>query len=301
MTSPRRRIGLAGVLCVILLGGWSWGETAVRTGNITGSVLDGTPDCTPEKCALLANSKTQEEAVQILREIVGPRLAGGVLVTAANGHRKWETVSDAKGGFIFRDLPMGSYTVSARTPTPPNGQVEKPKVSASKGVECGHGVRLVLYEELITVSGRITDSLGQPVAHAKVTGRLVPIAEVGVPETRLAVSDGAGFYTLGGFEPVNVYRVAGYLNGGSLDAIGALHTQVEIKVEAPGFRQDKANTPKVPLISETQLVPGRCLWRAFAEAAARTSDRDNWKMKNPPLPASRGSAITGIDVMLEPE
>jgi hypothetical protein len=152
------------------------------------------------------------------------------------------------------------------------------------------------------VSGRITDSLGQPVAHAKVTGTAVPMLEVGLPETRTTVSDGEGFYTLHGFEPVNVYRVAGYLNGGSLDAIGALHTQVEIKVEAPGLRQDKAKVPKVPLISETQLVPGRCLWQAFAEAAARTSDSEGWKeMKKPPLPASRGSAITGIDIVLEPE
>jgi hypothetical protein len=302
MISPGRRSSVVGVLYVVLVGGVSRGETAPPAGILAGTVVDRTPDCTPEKCALLANSKTDEDTRRILREMLGPRPAGGVIVTAASSQRKWEVVSDARGNFVFTDLPLGPYTVSAATPASPAGQEGKRKVSAGKGVECGQGVRLVLHEELITVSGRITDSQGQPIAHAQVTGTLVPISEVGLPEMRVAVSNDEGFYTLVGLEPVNVYRVAGYLNGGSLEAVGALQTQAEIKVEAPGFRQDKANVPKVPLISETQLVPARRLWKAVAEYAARTGQEDNWQeMKKPPLPASRGSTLTGVDIVLVPE
>ena len=187
------------------------------------------------------------------------------------------------------------------TPAPPAGQEGRQKVSATRWVECGHPVRLALHEELITVSGRITDAQGQPIAGAKVTGTLVPIAEVGIPETRIAISDATGRYTLPGLEPVSLYRVAGYLNGGNLEAPGSLHTHVEIKVEATGFRQDPARLPKVPLISETQLGPGRRLWQALSEMATRMGRGDNWQEKKPPsLLPSRGSVIPDVNVVLEP-
>ncbi len=185
-------------------------------------------------------------------------------------------------------------------PPAPDRPGAKPKVSAPRHVECGHGVQLALHEELLTVSGRITDTLGQPISGAKVTGTVVPISEVGVPETRVAVSDAAGRYTLNDLEPVNLYRVAGYLNGGNLEAPGTLHTQVEIKVEAPGFRQDQGRVPKVPLISETQLVPGRRLWQALSDRATKMNRPGRWKeMKPAALPASRGSAITDVNIVLE--
>jgi hypothetical protein len=271
------------------------------TGLITGSVLDETPDCTPEKCALLANRQTDEDAFRLLRDIVGPRPAPGAIVTARSDTVKREVVANAHSTFVVKDLPLGPYyEVSAMMPPAPGVPGPKPKVSATRNVECGHGVRLVLHEELLTVSGRITDTLGQPVSGAQVTGTVVPISEVGVPETRVAVSDATGRYTLRDLEPVNLYRVAGYLNGGNLEAPGTLHTQVEIKVEAPGFRRDRGRVPKVPLISETQLVPGRRLWQALSDRATKSNRPDRWKeMKPASLPASRGSAIIDVNIVLE--
>ncbi len=271
------------------------------TGVIAGSVLDETPDCTAEKCALLASSKTDEDWFRILRDIVGPRLAPGAIVTVRSDTVKREVVANANGAFTVKGLPLGPYYgVSAMMPPVPDRRGAKPKVSAPRTVECGHGVQLVLHEELITVSGRITDGLGQPVSGATVTGTIVPISQVGVPETRVAVTDATGGYTLSDLEPVNLYRVAGYLNGGNLEATGVLHTQVEIKVEAPGFRQDQSRVPKVPLISETQLVPGRRLWQVLSDRAAKMNRPDRRKeMKPVSLPASRGSAIMDVNIVLE--
>jgi hypothetical protein len=160
---------------------------------------------------------------------------------------------------------------------------------------------LVLHEELITVSGRITDSRGRPVAGAKVTGTAVPMREVGLPYSKVAVSDANGVYALTGFEPLSLYRAAGYLNGGSLEAPGAFHTQVELRVEAEGFRQDRARIPKVPLITEAQLTPARRLWKALSQLAAKTGDGQGWeKMKDRPLPASKASTIIDVNIVLAP-
>jgi len=273
------------------------GSGPAHASTVFGTVVDATPDCSAQKCDGLARSKTGEEAERILREILEKRPAAGAVVTATSGQVTREVVCDAKGRFRFADLPLGTYSVSARAA--PAGSEGKRRVSASRAAASGEYVQLVLHAELITVSGRITDAQGQPIAGARVTGTLVPYSEVGLPETRTAVSDAQGFYALTGFEPLNLYRVAGYLNGGSLDTPDALHTQVEVQVQAKEFRQGKARTPTVPLISETQLIPARRLWQALAQVAA-TSGGGGWKrMKDRPLPASRGSTITGIDIVLE--
>jgi hypothetical protein len=281
MTRPKRRANLVGMWCLFLVCAVSRGDTAAPTGLTAGPVL--------------------ADAFRILRDIVGPRPAPRAIVTVRSDTVKGEAVANAHGAFVVRGLPLGPcYGVSAMMPPASDGRRAKPKVSAPRKVECGDVVRLVLHEELITVSGQITDTLGQPVSGAQVTGTVVPMSEVGVPETRMAVSDATGRYTLSDLEPVNLYRVAGYLNGGNLEATDALHTQVEIKVEAPGFRQDQGRVPKVPLISETQLVPGRRLWQALSDRATKMNRPDRWKeMKPVSLPASRGSAIMDVNIVLE--
>ncbi len=75
MTSPKRRANVLGVWCLFLVCAVLRGDTSAPTGFIVGSVLDETPDCTPEKCALLANSKTKEDLFRILRPAVAT--AGG--------------------------------------------------------------------------------------------------------------------------------------------------------------------------------------------------------------------------------
>jgi len=296
----RLRIGVGLLVCVFLAGVGLGAETPGRLGAIWGSVFDGVGDCSVERCAELGRCASEEEARRVLGEILGGGPAAGVVVTATNGRVTRKVVSDGEGKFAFKELPLGPYAVSAATPAPAAGQEGKRKVSATKGTVCGKTVRLVLHEELVTVSGRILDSRGGGVAGARVTGTAVPMREVGLPYSKVAVSDEKGFYRLEGFEPVNLYRVAGYLNGGSLEAPGALHTQVEIRVKAKGYRQDRASIPKVPLITEAQLVPARRLWKALSQLAAKTGDGKGWqKMKDRRLPASKASTMTGVDIVLD--
>ncbi|NLZ03788.1 MAG: carboxypeptidase regulatory-like domain-containing protein [Phycisphaerae bacterium] len=287
--------GVVFVLSLLLVAATSGQEVQRGTGTIKGTVVDATPDCSPEKCEKLANCKSQEEATQVLREVLGGQPASGATVTVASRETKRTTVTDPHGRYAFTGLPTGPYTIYAVM----IDSEGKPRWSAPRATQCDKTVPLVLHGEFITVSGRIVDPNGRPIVGAKVTGTLVPMSEVGVPETRGAVSGANGFYVLTGFEPVNLYRVAGYLNGGSLDAPGALQTQVEIRVQAEGFRQDPANVPRVPLIAETQLVPGLRLWKALAQHAATMGDAERWnEPQECPLPASRGNTITGIDIVL---
>jgi len=284
-------------LCFLLVAA-TWGqEVQCGTGTILGTVVDATPDCSPEKCEKLANCKSHEEATQVLREILGGLPAPGVTVTVANRESKRNTVTDSHGRYAFTGLPVGPYNIYAVM----IDSEGKPRWSAPKGTQCGKTVHLVLHGEFITVSGQIVDPNGRPIVGAKVTGMLVPMSEVGIPDTREAVSGANGFYVLAEFEPVSLYRVAGYLNGGSLDAPGALHTQVEIRVEAEGFRQNRANVPRVPLIAETQLMPGLCLWKALAQHAATMGDAESWKEPKGHLPhTTQKDMITNIDITLTP-
>ncbi len=300
MTGFGRKMSVAFALGLFLLCVALPEESPPRVGRIYGTVIDATPDCSAEKCAILANCKSNEDAGRVLREIVGGGPAAGAIVTARSHTVTRAVIADAEGNFTFADLPLGTYGVSAVMPAPPDRPDGKRKVSVSKGVECGKTVRLVLHEELVTVSGRVFDSQGRPIGGAKVTGTAVPFSEVGIPPSRWTVSNAEGFYALQGFEPVNLYRAAGYLNGGSLDAVGALHTQVEIRVEAEGLQQDKASIPRVPLLTETQLVPARRLWKALAALAVALGDGEGWQeIKDRPLPASRGSTITDVDIVLD--
>ncbi len=288
--------GVVFVLSLFLVAA-TWGQEVQRgMGTILGTVVDATPDCSPEKCEKLANCKSREEATQVLREILGGQPASGATVTVANRETKRNAVTDSHGRYAFTGLPTGPYNIYAMM----IDSEGKPRWSAPRATQCDKTVPLVLHGEFITVSGRIVDPNGLPVAGAKVTGTLVPMSEVGLPDTKRAISDANGVYTLTSFEPVNLYRVAGYLNGGSLDAIGALHTQVEIRVQGEGFRQDPANVPRVPLIAEDQLIPGRRLWKALAQFAATQGDGTSWREpQERPLPASQGSTITGIDIVLD--
>jgi len=300
MVSLRRKMGVGFLVCVFFVGAGLGGEAPVRVGEIWGTVVDGVGDCSVERCAELGRCTSDEEAERVLGEMFGGRPAAGVVVTATNGRVTRKVVSDSQGKFTFAKLPIGPYAVSAMTPVPAVGQGGKRKVSVSKGTECGKTIRLVLHEELITVSGRIIDSRGRPIAGARVTGTAVPMREVGLPESRSAVSNAKGFYALKGFEPLNLYRVAGYLNGGRLEAPGAFHTQVEIQVKAKGFRQDKASLPRVPLVAEAQIAPARRLWKALSQFAATVGDGEDWQeMKDRPLPASKGSTITDVDIVLD--
>ena len=305
MTLFGRRTSFALTLCLFLV----WlacaelrGESAPHRGKIFGTAVDAVPDCSQEECTILADCKSQESAERVLGEILGGRPAPNVIVTATSHAVTRKSISDSEGTFTFTGLPQGIYEVSAKSRKQPAGRDRERRVSAKKRVrvvETNGIVRLALHEELVTISGRITDVDGQPIAGAKVVGTPVPVREVGLIDTVSTVSGIDGSYELNGFEPLDLYRVAGYLNGGSLNAPGALYTQVEIRVAAEGLKQAKENMPRVSLLAEAQLVPGRRLWKALSNLAKTMDEADGWqKMKERKLPSSHGSTITDVDIVL---
>ena len=289
------RVALASCLFLV---GIAWGDESSRpVGTISGTVVDERPNCSPENCARLAQCTSEEEAKEILREIVGGGPAEGATVTVTNDAITRETVTDAEGRYTFTDLPMGSYHVVAMKVDRHRGPIH----GVGTDTECGKAAHLVIHDKRITVRGRIIDPDGRPIAGAEIIGTLVPMAETGRPKMRHAISDANGVYALKVLEPVGVYRVAGYLNGGSLDAPGSLHTQIEIRVEAEGFRQDRANAPRVPLIAERQLLDGLRLWEALAQLAITMGHGDSWTEPKIRLPyTTEKDAVTNVDIVLAP-
>lgn len=256
-----------------------------------------------ERLAVAAAEESQEMFIEALEELWKPRPDAGVVVTASSERDSQQVVTNEEGRFVFDALPPGVYDVWAEMPGAREG--DEPLMSSAatrvRVVESSAVVRLELHDELITITGRVTDEEGRPIAGAQVTGTPVPFLETGQIFDITATTDAEGRYVLGGYGPVGVYRTAGYLNGGSLEADGALYTLVEIRVEAEGFEQSRENMPKVPLIAERQLRQGRRFWHFFAKLAARAEgEGKGWEeIKERDLPRCEGSTIMDIDIRLK--
>ena len=278
------------------------GKKAQHERRIDGTVVVAMPDCSQGLCTILSSLTSQENSERIVGESLGERPVPNAIVTAKSNGVTREEVSDSEGKFTFTNLPIGLYEFSARSHTQPVGRDGERIVSAAKSVRVVEKkgiVRLAVSEEFVTVSGRITNVGGRPVAGAAVTRTAVPVREVGPLQIVRTVSDANGSYALKGFEPVSFWRVGGYLHGGSLDAPGAFRTQVEIRVVAEGFQQSKDNVPRVPLIAEAQLVPARRLWKTMSRLARTAGKGEHLpEIKDRQLPSSRGSAITQVDIVL---
>jgi len=232
---------------------------------------------------------------------MGRRPASNVVVIARCPGTKQEVISDGEGKFKFSDLPQGVYEVSAETHADPSGKGVGRRLSTKKPVRLVENngiVTLHLYKELIAVKGRITDVQGRSVAGACVTGTPVPVREVGLIEKVVTVSGADGSYTLYGFAPMDVYRLAGYLNGGNLSAPGSLYACVEVCVVADGFIQNKSNVPNVPLVSDELLDAARRFGKSLPNSNGLKS-KDGWREKDSVfLPVTDGNTILNVDVVL---
>jgi len=164
-----------------------------------------------------------------------------------------------------------------------------------------NAVTLRVRSDLIAVEGRITDTEGRPVANAKIRGEPYPMPESAeaTPPTRFAISGTDGSYELSGFCPNDIYKIAGYLNGGDPTESGQNPFYIKVYAEAAGYVQDKATAPEVPLVTEELLNPTRRLikllnkWADDAKADVKIIEK-----KDIFLPASYGNTIVGIDIIL---
>jgi hypothetical protein len=275
--------------------------------TIHGRVVEATPDVSSENLARLDSAESLGEVGDILKRILGNRPAPGVVVVLRSGTITRETTSDSEGGFTFPDVSAEACELSVKgeLAAPPSWEgdshVATVRMAMSRDeVKSGFPVTLELRADHITVSGRITNAAKQPIAGVKVTGVRVVYNYGGyswieISEKYSTVSDANGYYEFRGLTPEDVYRIAG---AGDTSGLKSL----EIRTEVDGFRPGMV---RVPLVSEDLLKPAQRLYKPLEPLYLKWGEgkgKNLPKSKRPELtlPSSKGSRITGIDIVLDP-
>lgn len=305
MTRVRRSPSLA--LCALLGAGGSAAQTPSPAYDLHGTVHALEVDYAPERFEELAAVESEEEFGRILEGMARRQPAANVMVRLHGETVERETVTDSEGAFRFADVPPGGYRVSAEASmAPPAGEGSQRAVTAEKTVEIARsdlGLDLELHPDRITVSGRIADTDGHPIAGAKVIGiqEIVDPSNMHDPNIVTTVSDADGVYELSGLSPLHVWRMAGLLNGGDPTWDG--HSlYLVVRVAADGYRQRADNVPRFPLVTEELLQAARRLLHAVKRLQTRLEGSSDIVEKEnlPALPFSRGNLIPDIDIALEP-
>ena len=277
-----------------------------RTCTIHGKVEYATPDVSSENLARLDSAESLGEVGDILKRILGNGPAPGVVVVLRSGTITRETTTDSEGGFTFPDVSAEACELSVKgeLAAPPSWEgdshVATVRMAMSRDeVKSGFPVTLELRADHITVSGRITNAARQPLAGVKVTGVSVfkSIDQYSWVESGRysTMSDANGYYEFGGLTPENVYAIAG---AGDFSGLMSL----EIRTEVDGFRP---GIVRVPLVSEDLLKPAQRLTKSLEPLYLKWGEgkgKSLPKSKRPELdlPSSKGSRITGIDIVLDP-
>jgi protocatechuate 3,4-dioxygenase beta subunit len=273
---------------------------------IHGTVVDATPDCSREILTRLSAATSEEEFGAVLSETFRNKPVPDCMVTLQGHSLTRETVAGPEGAFHFTNLPRGEYELFAETPSLPSEAGEDRMASHRLTVRLDRRdqyPKLELRADRITVCGQITDADGRPVAGAKVFGiqEIVDPACMHYPNIVTTVSDAEGSYALQGLNPPNIWRTAGYLNGG--DPTAGLHAfYLIVRVEAEDFVQRKEQVPRFPLVTGELLSSARSFLKALSQLQTRLEGTSDIKEKDGlgPFPASDGNTIPDIDIVLEP-
>ncbi|MFH0793092.1 MAG: carboxypeptidase-like regulatory domain-containing protein [bacterium] len=270
--------------------------------DISGMVIDKTPHFSQEMLDKIAAAQSDEDLERVFREKRGGGPVPNLVITLQGESVTSQTITDSEGRFRFASLPRGEYKVSA-----PDAMQRK-ELWMNVPLTVDRNVELGLRTDLISVSGRITDTQGQPVAGAKVTATYATLGEMGdeAAEPIQAESRPDGSYELAGIEPPDVYHTAGYLNGG--DPLAAqCPFFLDVRVSADGFVQGNENVPRVPLVTGELADAARRFGKSLSAAAARFGEKEfrsgekEWfrEKEGVLLPSSRGNTITDVNIVLD--
>ncbi len=303
-----RHLVLATAVLLLSLAFASGADAQTETREIRGRVSLGVETITEAQWRELEGAAATGPAAfeKVLREAFAPSAPPIVEVTACNAWTSCTVASNPDGTYVLRDLGTGIYTVSARTRSEPGAVPDLVSPSFPvRVVENNAIVSLRVYPELVTIRGKVIDADGRPVAGAQVTGSPIPIPETSEIPTigNVTYQTGSdGCYALRGFPPVtSAYRIAGYLNGGSLRTQTDFSTYAQIRVEADGLRQREDQRCEIPLITEAYLPAGRRFLKMMAQLrqSSETDPDDRIGEKEDVyLPASEGATIMDVDVIL---
>ncbi len=275
--------------------------------SIGGTVVDATPNVSEQCFSELEAAETEEAIGQVSQDCLGRRPASNVPVKLRGALIPMETTTDAEGHYEFPTLPCGEYEISAEMPSWPSRSGESRTATGKAVVDLSvrgpHG-HLELRADRITVTGRITDRRGQPVAAAKVIGIQEVYSETDEirPHVVTALSGTDGSYELQGLNPPSIRNAAGYLAGGDgTGELGQASFYLLVRVDAEGFLQSRENIPRIPVVSEELLASSRRFLKALNRLQTRFEGGSEIREKEGvgPLPASQGNVITGIDVVLD--
>ena len=266
-----------------------------------------------------AMNKSLDEADQIWRKSSNSSTqpAPGVVVTLKSQGVIQNTRTDAQGSFAFVGLPLGNYEITAEAPARPavvageqrtalchkTFAVTEPQ-EIQQGKRKSYDVTLQLSTQWIAVSGRITDTKGQPVGNAGVTAKqgaenVSSVENKGYFETHpdrtwSSTTDADGRYTIRG---IPAYSRPGYVKIAGHKALPP--DSVDIHLEADGYRQPKNQVPRVPCVSEDQIRLGRRFLAIQNIALKKTGKPACEEQADATYPTSKENIITDVDVVLE--
>jgi hypothetical protein len=266
-------------------------STALRSYDLCVTVVDYTPVEPEKRFTELAAARSDKDFELVLKKLIEPRPIGGVTVILSQKSILKREITNAQGDVEFKELPEGAYEIEVE-PLVRTSWAKAEQMTQKKKTIHLHNyvhVNLEIRTDWVNVKGRVIDEDGKPVMGAEITGVPNRNSEDG-PEFDVAraISDADGSFELNRVWPPDIYRIAGYLNGGAPDAM-----YLEIRATADGFKQSAPY--KTPLITENLLPPARRLLEIFSKLNGGGELKEK---ENIAYPSSEGDAINGVTIVL---
>ncbi len=289
--------------------------------DVSGVVIDGALDATPEKIeavvrVLLEQASAQqagdEARVQALNRWAESNLVNVVRAMrplpkasvslyrhadGAAGEPLQSVTADDQGRFEFFDVPRGLYRIVAKDTRNETNAYPSAELTVEH-YRTREYVRLVVHPQTVTLTGRVTDSAGQPLANAAVSARQghEHYTETEGDFTRsyhetAARTDSDGRYELRGLVPARWWEAQGLEGGG----YGGADSWYTVSVSVPGYGSAKAYVPVSPEEAREAVRLAGSLMAASATPHQRARMKEDGPARQPPC---RGHALSDVNFVL---